>query len=136
MSLIKRYLPLGIIILELIVFGNGFWNGLRLSEAIFFGKTLEIYRASPQYITISGGFWFISAVSLGTGIWLRKPWAWAGSMAGAASYSIWYWMDRIFLQAPHSNWLFALVVTLLLLAISTAILFNAKTRRYFHKLER
>jgi hypothetical protein len=39
---------------------------------------------------------------------LGKPWAWYGALISAAGYVIWYWLDRLFLQQSHSNWLFAL----------------------------
>jgi uncharacterized membrane protein len=135
MMLIKRYRPLGILLLEIIVLGNAFWNGLRLTEAIYFRKTLEIYGASLQYIALSGGFWFISAISLGIGIWYKRIWAWPVSIVGITSYCTWYWIDRLYLQVPHSNWLYSLVVTIVLAVILISILLSAKARRYFYKLE-
>ncbi len=134
MTVIRRVRPLGIIILEIIALGSSAWNGLRLSEAFFFWKTLTKFGASPQYIAISGGIWFISGITLATGIWLRKTWAWAGTIGCMAGYSVWYWLDRLFLQVPHSNWLFALTFTVLMLLISVFILFSPKTRSYFNLL--
>ena len=124
--------PIGIIFVEIIILSSGFWNGLRLGNVIFFGNILEKYSAHPWYLAISGGFWLISAVILSFGIWRRKTWAWGWTIAGFIVYSAWFWIDRLTIQVPHSNWPFAVVYTLFLLAISTFILFRIKTRIYFN----
>jgi hypothetical protein len=124
--------PIGIIFVEIIILSSGLWNGLRVGNVIFFGKILEKYSAHPWYLAISGGFWLISAVILSIGIWRKKTWAWAGIIAGLIAYCAWYWIDRLIIQVPHSNWPFAVLYTFLLLAISTITLFRTKTRIYFN----
>jgi hypothetical protein len=131
MTFNRRIRPVGIIILAIIALWIAVWNGLRLSEAVFFWRVLEGYHASPLYIAISGGFWLVSALTLAFGIWQGKPWAWAGTICSMTGYGIWYWFDRFFLQAPHSNWPFALAFFILLVGTSATIIFRKKTREYF-----
>ncbi len=110
------------------------WNGLRLSQAFFFWKVLAEYNAYPLYIAVSGGFWLIAGLFLATTIWLGKSWAWAGTLVGMTVYFTWYWLDRMFFQVPHSNWLFSLVFSILLEGATAIALFGRNTRRFFKKI--
>jgi hypothetical protein len=92
-------------------------NGLRLWTAIAWRAVLsEFSAASPLYIGVSGIVW------LGIGAWLlwslllRKPKARTLLVFSATGYSVWYWCDRFFWQAPRPNWPFALTVNLALLS--------------------
>jgi hypothetical protein len=109
------------------------WSCLRLCEAAFFWKVLEEYNASPLYIAISGGFWLIASIFLALGIWLRKTRNWVWSIVFLISYASWYWVDRLIVQLPNSNWPFSLAVTVLLAGICSFILLSTKTRAYFKK---
>jgi hypothetical protein len=42
---------------------------------------------------------------------------WAGKMllGTAAGYSVWYWIERLVWQAPRPNWLFTVILNLLLI---------------------
>ena len=127
--------PFSVTLLVILLLFTAISNGLRLFQAIFFWKILLEYNASSSYIAISGGFWLLVAGFLVMGIWLRRTWAWAGTISGAAGYGLWFWFDRLVVQFPHANWPFALVITLLLAGIFALILFNPKTRLYFKTKE-
>jgi hypothetical protein len=106
----KRYRPLLVSLFSISFLFLGLWNGLRFIQAILFWSTLLIYLSVLflLYICISGILWCSIWVTLARGLWLGKPWAWYGALISAAGYVIWYWLDRLFLQQSHSNWLFAL----------------------------
>jgi hypothetical protein len=125
--------PFGIKILALVIFFVAIGNGLRLGEAIYFWKILAQYHANAPYIAISGGIWLLLALVLAIAILLGKAWAWAMSIVGAIGYGSWYWIDRLFVQLPHANWLFMLVFSALLTGLLSLILFNDKTRLYFKR---
>ena len=125
--------PFGITVLALILVFTAVWNGLRLVEAIFLWKTLGEYGANELYLAISGGFWLLAALSIAGAIWWKRTWAWAGTIGYALGYASWYWFDRLVLQKPHSNWPFALCVTVISLLIVFLILFSPHGRKYFSK---
>lgn len=127
----NRKRPIGITFLLILAICISALNGLRLIEAVFFWKVLVEFNASPFYIAISGFCWLLIALILAFGIWLGKPWAWIGTIFGLLIYFIWYWFDRIFMQMPHSNWVYALIFSILLLAIAAIIILNSKIQRYF-----
>jgi predicted permease len=109
------------------------WNGLRMSEAIFFWNSLEEYGAHPLYILMSGVTWLLIGLILGWSLWKGKNRGRIITLSIAVSYSTWYWLDRIVLQKPHANWLFSLIVNIALLLIIFFIMFSQKMRYYFKK---
>jgi hypothetical protein len=125
--------PVRVNILALLVLAVAASNGLRLDKAVFFWKTLEQYGAYPLYICMSGGFWFITGLFLVWGLWQGKAWGQIAAISGTAGYTFWYWLDRLILQEPHSNWLFALISNIIILVMILFILFSDRTRRFFKK---
>lgn len=102
------------------------WNAIRLWTAIAWRSTLTEFAARPTatVIAVSGAFWVIIGVILIWSIWQNKAWA-AGLLLGAsAGYTIWYWSERLIWQSPHPNWLFAVIVNLVLFVF---ILFTLKS---------
>ena len=114
-------------------FGFSAWNALRLGEAIYTWKTLLEYGAYPSYIALTGGIWLIVGLFLTWGLWRGRRWAWLATTLVTLSYAAWYWLDRLLLQKPHSNWPYALIATGILLLIVLLILLSRKTRRFFHR---
>jgi len=117
--------PFRVTLLYLMVLTLSAWNGLRLWTALAWQDVLSEFSASPPPIVtaISGGVWMVVGIILAWGIWQKKAWA-ANLLVGVtAGYTIWYWSERLVWQAPHPNWLFAVIVNLALLVF---ILFTAK----------
>jgi hypothetical protein len=108
-------------------------NGLRLGEAIYFWKTLEEYRLSPFYISLSGGLWLIIGLMLVWGLWQRKAWGRIAVICGTAGYTFWYWFDRLVLQEPQANWPISLIANIILLLMIIYILFSRKTRLFYKR---
>lgn len=125
--------PVGLNILVLFILWLAVWNCLRMSEAIFYWNSLEEYGAQPLYISMSGGIWFIIGILLVWGLWWCEIWGWMATLGAAVSYTTWYWLDRLILQKPHSNWLFALIENIVLLIFIILLMFSRKTRLHFQK---
>jgi hypothetical protein len=125
--------PSRISILAIFILWIAILNGLRLGEAIYFWKTLDEYRVSPLYISLSGTLWLIVGVMLVWGLWQRKDWGRKAVILGTLAYTSWYWFDRLVLQALHANWPFVLFTNIMLLLIIFYILFSQKTRRFYNR---
>jgi hypothetical protein len=124
--------PTSLTILAIFILGLAIWNGLRLVQAVVFWPILTEFHSSPGplYLAVSGGFWLLAGFSIVVGLWKAKAWAWYLALGGVPSYTCWYWLDRAFLQEPHSNWPFALVLTMIFISLF-GILFRRNVRRYY-----
>jgi hypothetical protein len=127
--------PIRIYILVICILWFTGLNGLRLGEVIYFWKTLEEYRIpiSPLYISLSGGLWFITGLTLAWGLLHGKAWAKMAVSCGMIGYTIWYWFDRLVLEKPHANWPFVLIANFILLLILFSILFSRKSSLFYKR---
>jgi hypothetical protein len=98
-----------------------------------FWQTLRKYGAQPDplYTAISSGVWLVSGLTLTSGLWRGKTWAWPTALGCAAGYPAWFWFNRLILQEPNANWPFALGVTLVWLFLVLVLLFTRKTILFF-----
>jgi len=88
---------------------------------------------SPVFLMVSGLVWGIVGLVLAFGLWTGRPAAIGGTLIAALAYSLYYWIDRSLLAAgpPAANWLFALLVNLVVLVVVFLILFRPKARTFF-----
>ena len=105
------------------------WNAIRLFAAIANWDLLAEFapRPGPLYISLSAAFWTLG----GAAAWMaiRRPGRRARLAAALyfSGYALWWWTDRLLLQAPRPNWPFALAATIILLALAASLIFNRKT---------
>ena len=94
------------------------WNGLRVWTAIAWRNVLVEFAAQPgpAYTIISGAAWMGAGLILLYGTWRRKPWARFLLFGIATGYTAWYWIERMVFQEQRPNWLFALILNLVVLA--------------------
>lgn len=127
--------PLCVTILLWLVLSLTAWGGLRLWSALRWWNDLQRFGTPPgaAYIAVSGGAWLLAGMSLLWGIWRQKAWARIGLILTAASFSVWYWCDRLFFQLPRANWPFALGATIILLVVAIVCIWLPETRIFFSK---
>lgn len=110
--------PTRVTLLQWLVLFLTAWNGLRLWTAIAWRSVLVEFAAQPApvYAAVSGAAWMGAGSILLYGIWQRKPWATFLLLGVATGYTAWYWIERLAFQEQRPNWLFALILNLVLLA--------------------
>ncbi len=111
-------------------------NAVRLATALAWQKTLSSYLAFPSvaYVAITGGVWVAVGIFLLWSFLRRSPGTRTAFLAGAGGYAAWAWADRIFIQAgPQSNWLFALLATIVLLGFTAIVVLDRHNQSYFRK---
>src|SRR5512143_1822720 len=88
------------------------WNALRLWTAVAWRARFAEFAPSPGpiYIGLSGTVWVMTGLFVVWSLWQQKPWTRGLIVAGAAAYTVWYWLDRLLLQKERTNWAFSLVL--------------------------
>jgi len=125
--------PIRVTLLAILILIIALFEGVRLGESIYFWKTLIEYGAQPLYLSVSGGIWLIGGCLLVWGLWQGRRWSWLGSIVGTIAFTLWYWLDRLFLQQPHNNGPFAVVASSIFLVLILVILLTRRTRGYLLK---
>lgn len=102
------------------------WNVLRAWTSIVWNSVLTEFsaRLAPTASAVIGAVWAGIGILLFWGIWQKKAWAGKMLIGAAAGYTVWYWSERLFLQNPRPNLLFAVIINLGLLVV---IFFSAKS---------
>lgn len=101
------------------------WNGIRVWTALSWQAVLTEFHAQPApWVTaVSGSVWMLLGLWIIWGIWQAKAWAGKLLLVAAISYTVWYWSERFIWQAPHPNWVFAVILNLTAI---TFIIFTTK----------
>lgn len=92
------------------------WNVLRLWTSLAWNATLSEYplRISPAASAAIGFIWAIAGLIVWWELWQRKAWSFKLLVGLAATYTVWYWCERLLWQNPRPNVPFAVFVNLVL----------------------
>jgi hypothetical protein len=132
-----RKRPFGVTLLLWLVLTLSAWGAVRLFAALRWWDVLNEFgsRLSPLYLSITGAGWWVAGIVLLWGLFQGKSWS---RFAMPVSISLWlveYWIERLFFESPRSNVSFALIVSVLLLAVTFVSTFNRRTRTFFKSEE-
>jgi hypothetical protein len=126
--------PTSVTILTFFVLSFTSWNILRAYSTIINWQVLSEFGANPAYILITALIWVLTGIWLCRMIWVRTPNTIRASLAAAGLYYLWYWFDRLFVQAsPAPNVPFSAIVSTVLLVLFGIFLIAPATRAFFNK---
>jgi hypothetical protein len=94
---------------------------------------LTIPRA---YLPVTGAVWGGLGLLVGVGLLLGRRWAHRGAAFLAAAFTLWYWLDRLFLvQTDYAarTWPAAALASAILLGLVAYLLTRPSTRWYFRR---
>jgi len=116
----KKILLLLFLELVLLVFSLDSW--LRFQQAIANWAYLISLGADvlPLYLAVSGAVWSIVSLVAAVGLWFYQRWAVIGTGVGALLFTVWYWLDRLFLTPAadgQANVWFVVGVNAILLVV-------------------
>lgn len=130
----RRPRPFSVTLLALGVLTLAGINLLRFVVSLQQWKFLtDILPISPVYLATTGLIWALVGLVLALGLWAGRRWSVAGTGLASLVYSLYYWLDHLFVVAEGMgrNWLFALALNLILLAVICWCLLNRKARTFF-----
>lgn len=113
------------------------WNAVRAVSAMANWDILLDFAPipGPLYIAISGSFWTLGGLTVLWAFLRRTRQARNGILLYTFAFALWYWLDRLFLQAARPNLPFALTATILLLTCIAVFVYHPHTIRHFTKRE-
>jgi hypothetical protein len=134
---VLRKRPFGVTLLLWLVLSLTAWGAVRLLATLRWWDVLNEFEArlNPPYLLITGAGWIITGVVLLWALFSAKPWI---SRAIAIAIALWlfqYWVERLFFEASRANLPFALIASLLLLAVTLMSAFNRRTKEFFIRSE-
>lgn len=127
----------GVTLLLWLVLSLSVWGLVRLLAALRWWDVLYEFdaRLNPLYLSITGAGWAVVGGILLWGIFSGKRWT---RLAISVAVFLWltgYWIERIFFEPPRANLSFALIASILLLAVTLVSALNRKTREFFIRSE-
>jgi hypothetical protein len=134
---VLRKRPFGVTLLLWLVLSLTVWGAVRLLATLRWWDVLNEFgaRLSPLYLSTTGAGWVAAGVALLWGLFGAKLWV---SRAIPIAISLWlvqYWVERLFFESSRANLPFALIASLLLLAVTFMIAFNRRTKEFFIRSE-
>jgi hypothetical protein len=132
-----RKRPFGVTLLLWLVLSLSAWGVVRLIAALRWWDVLKEFGASlsPLYLSMSGAGWAMIGIVLLWGIFSGKPWT---RLAIPISIFLWlmgYWVERLFFESPRANLPFALMASILLLAVTLVSALNRNTNKFLMRNE-
>lgn len=129
--------PFGVTLLLWLVLCLSAWGLLRLAGALRWWDLLydNHARLSPMYLSITGAGWALAGIVLIWSIFSRRR---GIHLAIPVALCIWIaqnWIERIYFEAPRSNLPFAIIVSLLAVALTWIIASHRTTKIYLTKSE-
>ena len=131
----KTKRPLSVSLLCAVVLIVAVMNLVRLGQSLAEWSFLEtILPVSPAYLAVTGLVWGALGLLATWRMWQGKTWArWFG-LAFIIAFSLYDWVDRLFLPGypgRNANWLFSAMTNFLFIAVSVWILVRPKSKQFF-----
>ena len=129
--------PFSVTLLLWMVLSLSAWGAIRSFAALRWWDVLSEFNASlsPLSLLVTGIFWGIAGIVLLWSLWNGKAWSLAAINGLVLLWLAQYWIERLFFQSPRANLPFAVVSSVLLLAVTFAITTNRHIKNFFTKSE-
>jgi hypothetical protein len=127
--------PFSVTLLVLLVLIVAVFNLIRMLQTLTGWEFLtELMQISPVYLAASGLIWGVAGLLLAIWTWLGARRASRLIRLAIPMYSLYYWLDRLFLSGypeRNVNWPFSAGVNLLIFLWSYWILSRKRVKIFF-----
>ena len=132
-----RKRPFGVTLLLWLVLSLSAWGVIRLIAALRWWNVLNEFGASlsPLYLSISGIGWAVVGVVLLYGLFSGRPWTHLAIPIAIFLWLMGYWVERLAFESPRANLPFALLASILLLAVTLVSALNRNTKKFLMRSE-
>jgi hypothetical protein len=129
--------PLGVTLLLWLVLSLSAWGVVRLLGALRWWDVLNEFgaRLNPFYLSITAASWIVAGAVLLWGLFGGKSWIRLAIPVCIGLWIVEYWVERIFFESPRANFLFALMLSILLFTVTLVSALNRKTKTFLVRSE-
>src|SRR5688572_20306581 len=129
--------PLGVTLLLWLVLSLSAWGVVRLLGALRWWDVLNEFgaRLNPLYLSITAVGWIVAGAALLLGLFRGKSWIRLAIPVCIGLWIVEYWVERIFFESPRANFLFALMLSILLFTVTVVSALNRKTKIFLVRSE-
>ena len=130
--------PFGVTLLLWLVLILIVWGAVRFFAALQNWDVLLEFKSSlsPLYLAVTGSAWSAAGGFLLWSLFTVKAWSRRAILISTIIWLLEYWIERgMFYKSPNPNLAFALILSVILLAIVLAIVIRKNTRNFFTRSE-
>jgi hypothetical protein len=113
------------------------WGAVRFAASLRWWDVLSEFesRLSPVYLSITGAGWALAGAALIWGIFSRKKWTFSAIPVFFAGWLSMYWIERLFFQSARANLPFAVILSMLFLAVTFFCALHRSTKNFLTRSE-
>jgi len=129
--------PFTATVLALVVLSILAWGVARLITSIRTWNVLIEFGSSlsPLYLSMTGAAWIAAGCVLLFGMIFVKGWVPIGVTASTLLWLLEYWVERALYQAQRSNLYFAILCSIIGMAVVSILSFEHSTKSFFTRSE-
>ena len=129
--------PFGVTLLLWMVLSLSAWGAVRFAASLRWWDMLSEFdsRLSPVYLSITGAGWAVMGGVLLWAILSRQTWTYPAVSIFFISWLSMYWIERVFFQSARPNLLFAVLLSILFLAVTMFCTLHRSTKKYLTRSE-
>ncbi len=129
--LLKR--PFSVTLLLFTVLSLSAWGAVRFAASLRWWDVLSEFesRLSPVYLSISGAGWAVAGAVLLWGTLTRQRWSYPANPVFIILWLSVLWVERLFFQSGRANLPFAVILSVILLAVTSVCALHRSTKQFF-----
>ena len=129
--------PFGVTLLLWMVLSLSAWGAVRFAASLRWWDVLAEFgsRLSPVYLSITGAGWTVVGGVLLWGVINRRRWAYPAILIFPGGWLFMYWIERVFFQSARANLPFAIILSLLFLAVTYVCALHRRTKIFLTRSE-
>jgi len=129
--------PFGVTLLLWMVLSLSAWGAVRFAASLRWWDVLSEFESHlrPLYLSITGAGWVVAGGVLTWGILSRRKWTYPAILIFFVGWLSMYWIERIFFQSARPNLPFAVILSMIFLAVTLICALHGSTKKFLTRSE-
>ena len=129
--------PFGVTLLLWMVLSLSAWGAVRFAASLRWWDVLSEFESSlnPGYLSITGAGWVVAGGVLIMGMLSRRKWSYPAIPIFVILWLSMRWVERIFFQSERANLPFAVILSVIFLAVTVVCALHRSTKHFLTRSE-